>query len=219
MEHLREVITTITASPDGTCLEIDATRFLTSIADSVQSIRATKHPLGFIHAELTPLLPGLPEGTRARLHIWMDFFYASDELGLIHDHIWALKSCVLTGALIDVTLAPTAAPDGEYAGFRVIYGAANQFRPEGRWRLTERARRHIGAGQVYSLPPRVVHRTEVASFPLVTLLVTVDENDGGPGPIVYSRRAESTGTNIRTSVPPTAFAGLLRNLSGRLEPF
>ncbi len=139
MECLREIIATIAASPDEACLEINVPRALTSLADNAQSVKATKHPLGFIHAELTPLVSGLPEGARARLHIWTDPFYISDELGLVHDHTWALKSCVLTGSLIDVALAPMAAPDGDYTGFRVSYGTANQFHFEGRWHLSERA--------------------------------------------------------------------------------
>lgn len=213
MEMLREAIASIAASPDGAYLNFDVARILMSIADSTQNILATTHPLGFIHAELTPLVPDLPEGTRARLHVWTDSSYVSDELGLVHDHIWVLKSCVLIGALIDVTLVPVAAPDGEFAGFRVSYGTANEFRLEGRWHLTECARRRFGPGQVYTLPARVIHRTEVAGFPLVTLLVTVEENDDGLGPMIYSRSAESTGTSIRTRVPPITLAGLLRDLS------
>ncbi len=219
IERLREVIAAIAASPDGACLEIDVAHILTLMADRAQSISATKHPLGFIHAELTPLVPSIPAGTRVRLHIWKDPVFVADELGLIHDHIWSLKSCVLMGVLTDVTLEPIASPEGEYVGFRVGYGETNQFRLEGRWCLTESTRRSISAGQVYSLQPRIVHRTEVSIFPLVTLLVTVDKKDGGPGPMVYSRRAKSTGTSIRASVHPTALANLLGSLGSRLEPF
>ncbi len=205
IERLREVIAAIAASPDGACLEIDVAHILTLMADRAQSISATKHPLGFIHAELTPLVPSIPAGTRVRLHIWKDPVFVADELGLIHDHIWSLE--------------PIASPEGEYVGFRVGYGETNQFRLEGRWCLTESTRRSISAGQVYSLQPRIVHRTEVSIFPLVTLLVTVDKKDGGPGPMVYSRRAKSTGTSIRASVHPTALANLLGSLGSRLEPF
>jgi hypothetical protein len=213
---LQEAVDCIAAASEGAHLDLDARRILTWLADRAESLSATRHPLGFAHVELTPIVPGLSEKARVRLHIWLDAINGPDELGSIHDHVWMLKSCVLTGTLIDVTLDPIPRPEGEYIGFRVKYGYVNQFDIEGHWHLSEWQRRRIEAGQVYSLPPRTVHKTEVQSIPLVTLLVTADDDDGEKGPVVYSRHAESAGTSVRPGIPSAVLASMLNEICDKI---
>src|SRR5438045_1827108 len=110
----------IDETPEGASVEIDVTGVIDAVALEVTTLACTRHPLGFYHFELTPLLDGLP--FRLRMHLWSAASSTSrDDLGLIHDHTWDLTSAVLLGELVDVLVIPQATPGGTYRRIEVNY--------------------------------------------------------------------------------------------------
>lgn len=156
---------------------------LSEVAETLPEVPATQHPLGFAHLELTHVLS---RPFRTRLHVWTtETMEWADELGGLHDHTWELNSGVLTGGLTDTYLEPRETHDGQFGAFRIQYGSSGNEtrRLGGRWALHEIGSRKVQAGGSYKLPPRVVHRTKVDSFPTSTLVVAKDM--GGEGPMVF----------------------------------
>lgn len=146
-----------------------------------------RHPLGFIHIELTSLVP-VGAGERLRLHIWDTDAGVVDDLGDLHDHVWALHSLVLDGELTDSTYEAIADAQGPFWGSRVKYGALNSSEPDARYRLDLLDRRRISAGTVYRIPSGVIHASQVTKVPSVTLLLAVDDpHRKERGPLVLSR--------------------------------
>lgn len=167
-----------------------------------------QHPLGFIHIDLNQLMPST---YTIRLHVWdSQSVTHTDAQGRLHDHTWELRSAVLVGALIDVQLTASRQEDGDFVASRVIYGSAgNSLQSlDGHWALNEGPRRAIAAGSHYTLPPHVVHRTDVLNLPTATLVVAVEH--GGPGPVVYSpREAPSAVASSRISVDTSRIVAAL----------
>lgn len=173
---------TIALVESGGAVESSA-RVLEAAALSATNLPVTQHPLGFLHLDLS----GFSENGRARLHLWTEEFMSkADPLGRLHDHTWELRSTVLVGELTDHVLDPAPDPDGKYLAHVIRYdesGNSIEMRP-GRWRLDEVEARRVLAGQNYQLPPRLVHRTEISSFPTATLVIPTEH--GGPGPVVFA---------------------------------
>ncbi len=214
MRRLEQAVDAVRSSSDGDALSLNTQQLLDHIADESHNFRAFRHPLGFIHAELTELLDEQAAGLRVRLHMWTVPCPRSDALGLVHDHMWELKSCVLVGGLTD--LAIEAVPDerGSHDAVRVTYGSENDFTHEGRFNLKEVRRRHVGAGRVYQIPSRRIHETVIETAPVVTLLVSQNDPPGSPGPLVYSPHpAEAPGTAVRAAISASEMAATLRELS------
>ncbi|WP_165802609.1 hypothetical protein [Arthrobacter sp. Bz4] len=183
--------------------------------ESAGMIDLWKHPLGFNHAELTPLV-GAPAGERFRLHFWLDDRGVVDELGDLHEHTWDLTSLVLAGCVIDSNLAASPTVEGEYLGSRITYGAKNTAEEVGRFDLKVTNVRTIQAGSVYQIPSRTVHLNSVRSVPTVTLVRSV-EDGRGDGPLVLTKYANGQGlaTEMRTKLRTSeAFDRLTKALSG-----
>ena len=160
-----------------------------------------KHPLGFNHAELTPLVDA-PAGERFRLHFWLDDRGVVDELGDLHEHTWDLTSLVLAGCVVDSNLAASSSRGGEYLGSRITYGAKNIAEEVGRFDLKVTNVRTIRMGSAYQIPSRTVHLNEVGTIPTVTLVRSV-EDGRGDGPLVLTKYAKGQGlaTEMRAKLP------------------
>ena len=160
-----------------------ATEILRELLESADSGVCQQHPLGFAHIELTK---AAQTDFRTRLHIWTEETATwSDKVGALHDHTWELRSAVLLGEVVDQYLTPRQEIQGKHRAFRIVYAEdGNKAEPlDGKWNLERSGQRTVGAGEVYSLPPRIVHLSNVRVFPTATLVAAVDQ--GGPGPTVY----------------------------------
>ncbi|WP_405543463.1 hypothetical protein OG478_18775 [Streptomyces phaeochromogenes] len=207
---LDEAVISVQSTVDDDIIPIDAPELLNYISAEIDGISVSRHPLGFIHAELSPLLD-LHEGQRVRLHVWNEFIPDGDNLGLVHDHAWNLTSAVLLGELADVALEAIPDDAGSHQGTRVKYGPVNTFTLARRYNIRELGRRHVKAGQVYRIPSRRIHRTEVTALPLVTLLFTQDDPPGSPGPIIFSPfPSTGGGTGVREKLSSAEATSLLK---------
>jgi hypothetical protein len=169
------------AASDGLSESIVPQDVLQAVLDNVAQLAIRQHPLGFLHFDLSPLAD-LPNAT-LRLHLWSARSVdAVDELGKKHDHVWTLKSVVLLGALTDVQLDASPDPLGDFVAVQITYGTAeNRIEPTGqRYVLSEVDRRPIQARQVYTLGERLIHETEVRTFPTATLLAATPAAAGSP---------------------------------------
>ncbi|MGW1208056.1 hypothetical protein ACWD5F_00295 [Streptomyces sp. NPDC002499] len=213
LNPLNEAVISVQSTADDDITSIDAPELLNYISAKIEEIDVSRHPLGFIHAELSSLVY-LREGQRVRLHIWNDFVPDVDNLGFVHDHAWNLTSAVLLGELTDVSLEAVPDDAGSHQGTRVNYGPVNTFTPARRYDLRERSRRHVKAGQVYRIPSRKIHRTEVTALPLVTLLFTQDDPPDSPGPMIFSPfPSTSSGTGVREKLSPAEAVSLLKQVA------
>jgi len=198
---------------DGDTVNFDVEAILDDVRAHVSDVRATRHPLGFTHVDLTDWQAGPTGSEKCRLHLWPRAGLTSDQLGRFHLHSWTLKSAILLGTLIDETYEPRPNPDGLYSGVRVIYGLENEFALEGRFDLREVRRRTLTVGQVYELAARKVHATELIAGPAVTLLLTTDDDDTA-GPVVFTRSTEGVGgTAVRDPVHPDHLTRMLDEIS------
>lgn len=179
----------------------NAREFLEAIVNSASDFQSWRHPLGFIHSELTPLVAA-KSGTRYRLHVWDNKLGTRDDLGDLHDHIWDLKSWVLYGLLEDSTFRPVRSESGDFFGSRIIYGDANSASPESKYRLDRVQLRRVGSGSLYTIPSGVVHSSKPIEVPSVTLVVSEEDPEAASrGPLVLSRkRAGSSATSVREEV-------------------
>jgi hypothetical protein len=181
----------IASSADAARLEVDPREVIESVAALLEQVAVFRHPLGFLHFELTPLVvtTGSP---RIRLHIWSETSLGwRDSLGLIHDHTWELRSLLLVGALTDVVLEAQTTPGGKFVGSRVRYSEAGTTirRMDGSFHIREVQRRSVAPIHAYHLPPGSLHRTEVLGFPTATLVVATEANRNSAS--VYGRELPS----------------------------
>lgn len=166
--------------------DIDTANVLDVIEAEADVLAAWRHPLGFIHVELTDHVKTAP-GQRLRFHIWDNEMGARDDLGDWHDHVWHLTSWVLVGQLVDTTYEPVPHPTGDFVGSRVRYGESISSSAAGRFDLALISQRNVFAGTIYTIPSGVVHKSEVAVVPSATLLLSVDEPSAVErGPLVLS---------------------------------
>lgn len=193
--ELAEGILTTGADP----LRVDGVQLVHRLQGS-GPLQCERHPLGFSHIELTPLLPA-HIGCRLRLHYWPEVDLRHDGLGSLHDHSWDLASCVLTGELEDTVYETREEESGEWWATRVRYAdSGNAFIPAGRFAVKISRTRVVSSGECYYLPSRCVHSSRVAHAPAVTLIVTRDDAYAKLcGPLVLSRGAvgAETGTRFR----------------------
>ena len=194
----------------------DGSELLRFLSDESDSFTAFRHPLGFVHAELTGLAGEVPDGTRVRVHVWTEVTSGGDALGLVHDHMWRLTSMVLIGQLADVTFRSIPDLQGSHDAIRVTYGKVNDFTCEGRVNLQEIDRRYVTAGQIYQIPSRSIHETIIVRAPVVTLLVTQDDPPGSPGPMIFAPHpTEPAGTSIREPAAPEEVVALFRAVAAK----
>lgn len=214
MDPLRRTVDVVRSGAEVDEFLLDGSELLRFLADRSDRFTAFRHPLGFVHAELTGLVSEIPDGVRVRVHVWTDITSGDDALGLIHDHVWRLASLVLIGQLADVTIEAVPDPQGSHDAIRVTYGKMNEFTCEGRVGLKEVDRRYVTAGQIYRLPSRSIHETLIIRAPVATLLVTQDDPLGRTGPIVYApHSAEPLGVAIREPVSPEEVSVLFKTVA------
>lgn len=188
---------------------------LEALVAAEASIDVWKHPLGFYHAELTPLVDA-PAGERFRLHFWLDDRGVADELGDLHEHTWHLTSLVLVGCVVDSNLVALAAAEGEYLGSRITYGETNTAEEVGRFDLHLTDVRTIQAGAFYQIPSRTIHLNTVSSVPTVTLVRSI-EDANGEGPLVLTSHENGQGIATgRRQMVPTSIA--IARLKSALAP-
>lgn len=186
---------------------------LSDIHESIYQIPVTKHPLGFVHYDLSQLAD-LPSGGFARLHIWDRELATPDPAGNIHDHTWHLTSAVLAGSLRDRTYLPCANAQGALTAVQVRYGETNSFERAGRYDLVPQSDRVVRKGDIYTIQSRIVHESEPLENPTVTFVVGIpDANAAVSGPLILSRSANvSAGTAKREAVGQAEALRLLETL-------
>lgn len=185
---------------------------LTEALSNRDRISAWRHPLGFIHVELTDVVDAHPD-ERLRLHIWDNADGVRDDFGTLHDHVWNLRSAVLVGALRDDLFLAEPDPDGPYRGARVRYGASNSAAESSRFRLTSVGSREICAPGGYEIPAGVIHMSTVDVVPTVTLVLGTDDPVRMVGgPLVLSAGPQSEPTSERPKVDPIELEIALQRL-------
>lgn len=178
------------------------TTLLSGVRKSIQQIPVTKHPLGFVHYDLSRMVD-LPSGGFARLHIWDREIATPDPAGNIHDHTWHLTSAILAGSLRDRTFLPCENPSGALSAAQVRYGQTNSFEAAGCYDLVPLTDQIFKRGDIYKIPSRIVHESEPLEKPTVTFVVGIpDENAALLGPLILSRITTTvpTGTAQRETV-------------------
>lgn len=118
-----------------------------------------------------------------------------DDLGLIHDHTWHLKSAVLVGQVTDVVLVAHEDESGSSRLLRVDYRPEGTFvLDEGRKvRMEESEKRTAAAGNCYELRAGTFHLTAIDAVPTVTLLL--GRPSGGSNAYIASA-VESLGSRL-----------------------
>lgn len=203
-EILAAAVAELGASSDGAALPIQPRPILEAVASVIDDITVTQHPLGFMHFELTPLLPSL-ESRRVRLHLWtQDSLRWADDLGSVHDHNWELNSLVLVGGLVDKVLRAVESEAGSFVATRVTYAVdALEFEDQaGTFELEEELTRRVDAGHAYRLRPGLLHFTEVSKVPTATLVEAV--TTAAKSALVFRpRNSKSTAKTERPRVMKT----------------
>lgn len=183
------------------------------IMANIDRVPTTRHPLGFVHFDVTGLAK-LPPFSFARLHVWDATLAPPDPAGNIHDHSWHLTSAILTGALRDRTFVPVPTPGGSLSAVRVEYGETNEFPDAGRYELRKLTDTTYRKGDVYQIKSRIVHESEPLGHPTVTLVVGLpDANAEMHGPLILSRSKQGApGTPKRESLSPAAAKKVLEDI-------
>ena len=171
-EDLRGAVATLTATHDDSALSVDPGVLLRAVAELVGEIPTTKHPLGFMHFELTSIVGRAPS-ERVRLHLWsQETREWQDRLGTIHSHTWELNSLVLLGGLKDTVYEAVENGAGKYRAVEVTYGPSGpESKPTGDlFELRGASVREVTASHAYRLPAGTLHGSEPLAVPTVTLL-------------------------------------------------
>lgn len=188
-----------------TNVEVDWEALVHSIQARAHEITCSRHPLGFLHVELTPIVE-LESHERLRLHLWPKLGTNADAIGSLHDHVWHLASVVAAGRLKDRTLRPVPDPDGDFEGIRVHYSnRGNTFVRAGMFSLTFEREIVVGPNAVYRVPSRVVHDSSVVDAPAVTfVLARDDDRAASDGPLILQRPGGLVGgTAVRSPFDTT----------------
>jgi hypothetical protein len=202
---------------DGSTLDVDPAKIIDEIISAPKQVKAERHPIGFLHIELTPLVP-VEKFERLRFHVWPASMRQEDEAGSVHDHIWDLTSVVIHGELRDRNYAPDPSPFGRFHGSRVAYGERNEFEDAGRYNLELVNDRRVASGGVYKIPPRIVHTTEIIGSPTMTMVLANERPDGtGTGPLLLNRSTVPIGTAFRSQISESALNSELRVLRSLLD--
>lgn len=183
-------------------LAIDSRPLLQTVAGMVPDLVVTRHPLGFIHVDLTPFAQ-LGSDEQLRLHIWTEESARhTDELGLIHDHVWEGKSFMLAGSLTNRLLRATRSPSGRSMLSEVAHMDGEQFveviDKDLALKLIDLKR--CDEGNWYFLPRRVIHETRINRYPTATLVLAVKFAAGRPR--VLTEVHPNPGARTRPNVPP-----------------
>lgn len=150
-----------------------------ALLSSDADIPCMRHPLGFFH-----LLASSVGAVSLRLHYWP----ATDRPDMIaatpfHDHVWALRSCVLVGEVRNCLVSPEGDDEGEYciATIEQVSGVDTVVPTIGLVSLKPISDDLYRVGQIYGIEPRVFHYTEVSSATAAITLVRAEVvGEGGP---------------------------------------
>jgi hypothetical protein len=186
---------------DTNGVHIEARPLVAAIGTAMPTIPVTRHPLGFYHFDLSAWV-GAPY--RLRFHLWPSAGELQpDDLGLIHDHTWSLRSLVVIGDLIDIDYEGHQDANGRYFAVEARYDDA-VIAPTGkRYSLQQVRERHVAAGEIYDLPPGVLHRTRVTEHPTATF-VLAEEMAGRTATILSLNPLSRPLPSGREQVDPTA---------------
>lgn len=184
--------------------DLDVKGLLHAVATQVDDVEVTRHPLGFIHADLSPLAK-VAAHERLRLHVWTDDSPScTDGLGPVHDHVWEGKSAVLAGSLTNSLLRVVKATDGPYTMSEASYVDDVQYLTivDKGLDLQEIEQKQVDQGSWYFLPRRLIHSTRINLYPTATLVLANYVDTGRPR--VVSNRNPEPGPRIRSNVPADA---------------
>lgn len=192
---------------------IDRKLVVRSVLSEAFRLDLRRHPLGFIHADLTSEVAAAP-GERLRLHVWDGNRAPVDDLGDLHDHVWHLRSWILHGRLSDATYRAVEDDAGPYWGSRVRYGTQNVAQQALRYRLDLVQRREVSANSAYSIPAGIVHKSQPLQIPTVTLVLAVDEaGRREQGPLVLrASSVKGSATPERPKASQAEFGAILSRL-------
>lgn len=173
-------------NPRATLLEV-----LKIVESDLDVVPASDHPLGFLHFELSELAH-VTSGGRLRLHVWDEESPGPDELGLYHDHTWALRSLVLAGGLQDSVYSVAYNPAGSTEEVMIQYGSEiHRSTNNRRADLELLEARRVYAGARYAVEAGQVHSTATLLRPTVSLVMT----------------SPTASTTARVFAPPGRFGG------------
>jgi hypothetical protein len=157
---------------------------------TIDALRATGrvprlHPAGFVQFDLeapdAQPQRGHSGGLR-RLHVWDESIQATGD-ATIHDHVFDMRSRVLTGCLLQHVLTLELEHGGEpthelYTAAYGIPGAASTLQPSGVLvRLAADDIERVPAGTHYVQPAFTFHRTEVEGL-TATVMEKITVHDG-----------------------------------------
>jgi hypothetical protein len=137
------------------------------------------HPLGFYLIRLAAR-----GETTVRLHYWpSEQRESGTAITPYHDHVWALTSCILVGAIENVFLELHDDTNGDFEVANITQTAnVDEVIPAAtRVRLSVKSTATYRAGEFYEIPPREFHFTNVPpATAAVTLVRAVVVVEGGP---------------------------------------
>lgn len=149
-----------------------------------KSFSANWHPLGFIHVKL----PVSQSGASLRLHVWPEHTRSvQDPAWQVHDHVFALTSFVLVGALnnyeysVDETdVGPTGRIyEVSYDSLvSVLHASTRLVKHELRLLTTQEC------GSIYRIPRGIFHSTEVPIGQFASTIVLSDDVSAKPPLVV-----------------------------------
>lgn len=149
--------------------------------------RPRVHPNGFIQLDLDPPVEQARghSGAPRRLHVWPEegLIQAQQSDNTIHDHVFAMRSHVLKGALRQevhrVSLHHYASPTHEVYVARYSCASASSLDPSGVLvELLLPEVEAVEAGETYNQPAFTFHDTVVVERPLVTVMHKLCVYDG-----------------------------------------
>ena len=172
-------------------------------------LECIQHPLGFYYVR------PCAEGTISiRIHYWpANSRPEPTAVTQYHDHVWSLQSCVLTGTIenILVNLEPDEAGPYAITNIEQINGIDHVIPSSERVRIHSPETSTYVAGDCYSIPPRVFHRSYIPTeVDTITILRAEVVMTGGPRTLVpagYSGQAPT-----RTSMSTAVAEKLLRQM-------
>lgn len=153
------------------------------LLDRAATLRARWHPNGFAVFHLGPG----PGGGKLRLHIWPTIERVTrPKHPAVHRHEWHLASRVVAGVYTDVlynvSLATGSAEGRLQHGFVIRYQPGQPDvieRSSDVYRVVERERRTVSAGETHCIQAGVFHETTVDSTDFAgTLVLTSGSIDG-----------------------------------------
>lgn len=158
-------------------------------AEQMKSWAGYEHPYGFqvLHSDRDPF------GRVVRLHWWKEDPAKADEY-LIHDHVYHLKSFVLTGSIVQTRYIVCSEGEPTHREYRGIYGTnTSTVVPTNILaRLSGIGVDVVAAGETYALPPGSLHSVRVERGKNTATLVLATFPEKAPEPLIFGPIPEPT---------------------------